>query len=103
MLEFYVYILECKDGSYYTGQTDNIEARISMHKQGLITTCYTYTRLPVKVVHVSTFASRAEAIGAEQQIKGWSRKKKEAFIKENFDLLQKLSNAKNNAKNKLKL
>jgi predicted GIY-YIG superfamily endonuclease len=54
-------------------------------------------------VHVSTFASRAEAIGAEQQIKGWSRKKKEAFIKENFDLLQKLSNAKNNAKNKLKL
>jgi predicted GIY-YIG superfamily endonuclease len=103
MLEFYVYILECNDGSYYTGQTDNIEARISMHKQGLITTCYTFIRRPVKVVHVSTFASRGEAIGAEQQIKGWSRKKKEAFIKENFDLLQKLSNAKNNAKNKLKL
>ncbi|MEI6580152.1 MAG: GIY-YIG nuclease family protein [Eubacteriales bacterium] len=40
MTHFYVYILRCSDGSYYTGHTDNIEARMSQHKQGLIKNCY---------------------------------------------------------------
>ena len=98
MLDFYVYILKCHDGSYYVGHTDNIEARISAHKQGLIRTCYTYKKRPVEVVYSDTVGSRGEAIEAEQQIKGWSRKKKEAFIAGDFDLLKKLSNEKNNEK-----
>ena len=98
MLDFYVYILRCRDGSYYTGHTDNIEARVSAHKQGLIRTCYTYKKRPVEVVYCDTVSSRGEAIEAERQIKGWSRKKKEALIAGNFDLLKKLSNKKNNAK-----
>ena len=98
MLDFYVYILRCRDGSYYVGHTDNIEARISAHTQGLISTCYTYKKRPVEVVYSDTVSSRGEAIEAECQIKGWSRKKKEAFIAGDFDLLKKLSNAKNNAK-----
>ena len=98
MLDFYVYILRCSDGSYYTGQTDNIEARISAHKQGLIKTCYTYKKRPVEVVFSDTVSSRGEALEAERQIKSWSRKKKEALIAGDFDLLKKLSNEKNNAR-----
>ena len=80
MLDFYVYILRCIDGTYYTGHTDNIESRISAHKQGLIPTCYTFTRRPVEVAWQETFATRGEAIDAERTIKGWSRRKKEAFM-----------------------
>ena len=58
MLEFYVYILRCRDLSYYTGHTDNIEARISAHEQGLIKTSYTYTKRPVYLVYLAEFASR---------------------------------------------
>ena len=76
MLDFYVYILRCSDESYYTGHTDNIEARISAHEQGLILSCYTFDRRPVEVAYSATFGTRAEAIEAEQQIKGWSRRKK---------------------------
>ena len=96
MLQFYVYILRCRDLSYYTGHTDNIEVRIAQHEQGSIKTCYTYTKRPVYVVYVAEFASRGEAIEAEQQIKGWSRKKKEALINENFDRLKELSKRKFN-------
>ena len=90
-MSFYVYILRCRDLSYYTGHTDNIEARIGQHEQGSIKTCYTYTKRPVYVVYVAEFASRGEAIEAEQQIKGWTRKKKEALINENFERLKQLS------------
>ena len=93
-MDFYVYILRCSDGSYYTGHTDDIDARISMHKLGLITTCYTYMRRPVEVVYVDTFATRDEAFNAERQIKGWSRRKKEALISGDLGLLKYLSNAK---------
>jgi len=58
ILEFYVYMLRCRDLSYYTGHTDNIEARIGQHEQGSIKTCYTYTKRPVYVVYVAEFASR---------------------------------------------
>ena len=90
-MEFYVYILRCRDLSYYTGHTDNIEARIGQHELGSIKTCYTYTKRPVYLVYAAEFSSRGEAIAAEQQIKGWSRKKKEALINENFEGLKKLS------------
>ena len=88
MLDFYVYILECSDGSYYTGHTDDIEARVGTHEQGAIKSCYTYTRRPVKVVFSETCASRGEALAAERQIKGWSRRKKLALINGDFKLLQ---------------
>ena len=90
---FYVYILKCSDGSYYTGHTDDIDARISAHKLGLIK-CYTYTRRPIEVVYVSTFGTRDEAFNAERQIKGWTRKKKRALINGEFYLLKYLSKRK---------
>jgi predicted GIY-YIG superfamily endonuclease len=91
MQYFYVYILKCSDGSYYTGHTDNIEARISQHKQGLIKNCYTITRLPITVVFFQTFASRNEAFNAERKIKGWTRQKKEALIKGDWERVSLLS------------
>ena len=90
MQYFFVYILKCASGSYYTGHTDNLEARISQHKQGLIEKCYTNTRLPVEVVFVQPFGSRDEAFTAERKIKGWSRQKKEALIKKDWDLISLL-------------
>ncbi|HLW73389.1 MAG TPA: GIY-YIG nuclease family protein [Candidatus Babeliales bacterium] len=84
-------MLECNDRSYYIGHTDDIEKRISEHEQ-----CkgsgYTKTRLPVKLVYVRDFMTRDEAINAEQQIKGWSRKKKKALIADDWETIKKLSN-----------
>lgn len=90
--EFFVYILECKDKSYYVGHTDTIEQRLAEHAEGLSN--YTSTRLPVKIVYLERFQTRDEAFVVEQRIKGWSRKKKEALIQNDFDLLVMLSNLK---------
>lgn len=82
MLPFYVYILKCSDGTYYTGHTDDIERRISEHKLGQ-GGAYSSQRLPVEVVYVGLCGSRYEALANERKIKRWSQKKKEAFIKGN--------------------
>ncbi|BCM23746.1 GIY-YIG nuclease family protein [Methyloradius palustris] len=79
-MSFSVYILRCADHSYYTGHTDNLEQRIAQHNQGYFPTCYTYKRRPVELVFIQNFATREEALDSEQQIKGWSRKKKEAMM-----------------------
>ncbi len=92
-MSFWVYILSCADGSYYTGHTDNLEKRIAEHQTGEIEG-YTSTRLPVKLVFFSEFPTRDEAIEAEWQIKGWSRKKKEALIRGDWADLVRLSRYK---------
>ena len=97
MQPFYLYILKCSDGSYYTGHTDNIEKRISEHTLGVIKG-YTSKRLPVKVVYVAQFASRYEAIAAERKIKGWSRKKKKAFICNDWKKINKINKEQDNKK-----
>ena len=91
MKPFFVYMLKCRDGSYYIGHTDDIEKRIAEHNDGSIK-CYTQSRLPVKVVYTKDFATRDEALIAERQIKGWSRIKKEALIRDDWDMIKKLSN-----------
>ena len=90
---FWVYILECKDKSYYVGHTDNLENRLVEHNSGLGGN-YTSKRLPVTIVFLERFQTRDEAFMAERQIKGWSRKKKDALIEKNFDRLVELSNMK---------
>jgi predicted GIY-YIG superfamily endonuclease len=91
MSNFFVYILKCNDNSYYTGHTDNLEKRIAEHNAKSFDG-YTAARLPIEVLYVEAFTTRDEAFNAERQIKGWSRKKKEALIKKNWDELIKLSN-----------
>ena len=87
---FYLYILKCSDDSYYTGHTDNIEKRLAEHAIGN-DEGYTARRLPVVLVYCATFPSRIEALEAEQKIKSWSRKKKEALIKSDWDSLSRLA------------
>ena len=91
MNSYFVYILLCNDSSYYTGVTNNIEKRFYEHQEGLIEDCYTHSRRPLKLVFVDEYRDINEAIAREKQIKGWSRRKKEALIAEDFDRLVELS------------
>jgi putative endonuclease len=95
MKNYYVYIIECKDKSFYTGVTNSIEKRISEHNIGIDSNSYTYYRRPVKLVFSQHFANIDDAIRAEKQIKGWSRKKKLALINGDFDLLKELARCQN--------
>ena len=94
-MAFWVYILRCSDGSYYTGHTDNLEKRIAEHEASEIHG-YTSTRQPVELVFEEVFPNREEALSAEQQIKGWSRKKKEAMIRGDWKEVQRLAWGKRN-------
>ena len=97
MKDFFVYILKCSDDSYYTGVTNNVEKRVNEHQSGIIKG-NTSSRLPVKLVFSERFSDIYQAISFEKQVKGWNRKKKEALINRNFDLLVKLSNTNRNNK-----
>ena len=85
----WLYILKCSDGSYYTGSTVNLERRIAEHQAGEVKG-YTASRLPIDVVFVHEFPTEHDAFLREQQVKGWSRAKKEALIRDDFDALVEL-------------
>lgn len=90
-MEATVYILECSDGSYYTGITkQEIEARVWEHNEGVYKG-YTSKRLPVKLVFMEIYERITDAINREQQIKGWNREKKQALIALNYEALPVLS------------
>jgi predicted GIY-YIG superfamily endonuclease len=89
-MSFWAYILRCADSSYYTGHTDNLEKRIAEHQAGEVEG-HTSTRLPVTLVFSQEFPSREEALACERQIKGWSRKKKEALMQGNWAELSRLA------------
>lgn len=75
----YTYILQCADGSYYTGSTKDLDIRIAQHQSGEGAN-YTVKHLPVKLVYFEEYGRIDEAFYREMQIQGWSRKKKEALI-----------------------
>jgi tRNA/rRNA methyltransferase len=89
-VSFWTYILKCSDRSYYVGHTDDLAARIAGHQSGLVKG-YTQKRRPVTHVWSQEFAERDEAFRAERQIKGWSRAKKEALIRGDWDAVHLLS------------
>ncbi|MBX3044764.1 MAG: GIY-YIG nuclease family protein [Candidatus Kapabacteria bacterium] len=95
MKNYYVYIVECNDLSFYSGVTSNIEKRIAEHNFGVDIDSYTYFRRPVRIVFSQHFSNIDDALRAEKQIKGWSRKKKLALINGDFDLLKELSRCQN--------
>jgi predicted GIY-YIG superfamily endonuclease len=92
-MAFYVYILRCADGSYYTGHTENLETRLAAHQNRDIKG-HTSTRRPVELVFTDQFPSRQEALERERQVKGWSRAKKEALIEKDWDNLVALSRSR---------
>ena len=69
-----MYILECANGSYYTGSTKNIELRLRQHQSGRGAN-FTLKHLPVELVYYEEFKRIDEAFYREKQIQGWSRKK----------------------------
>ena len=87
---FYAYMLRCSDGSYCGGHTEAIEARLYAHQNGVLKG-YTSTRRPVTLVWVEGFESRDEAFRAERRVKGWSRAKKEALIRQEWPELIRLA------------
>jgi predicted GIY-YIG superfamily endonuclease len=90
MKPFYVYMLQCRDGSYYVGHTDDLERRVLEHEDGVIPG-YTATRRPVRLVFVCELSTREEALARELQVKGWSRAKKEALIRGDWDKIRQLA------------
>ena len=92
-MSFWVYLVRCADGSYYAGHTDNLEQRIEQHRSGELGG-YTSTRRPVDLAYSELFSTRDEAFAAERQIKGWSRKKKEALIRGDWQEIKRLARAR---------
>lgn len=79
----YMYILVCSDGSYYTGSTKYLNRRLDQHQRGDGAN-YTKKRLPVKLIYFEAYTRIDHAFYREKQLQGWSRKKKESLMKQDF-------------------
>jgi len=87
-----IYILKRADGSYHTGITRrSVDERVSEHAQGLIPGCYTFIRRPITLVFSEHYERIVDAIAAERRIKGWSRAKKEVYMRGDFPALVALA------------
>ena len=75
----YMYVVECCDGTYYTGYTTDVKKRIAVHNSGKGAK-YTRARLPVKLIYVEGFDSKEEAMSAEALLKHKKRPQKERFL-----------------------
>ncbi len=90
----YMYILECNDGTYYVGSTNNLELRLTQHQNGEGAN-HTKKRLPVKLIYYEEFQRVDFAFYREKQVQGWCRKKKEALMRGMPEELNKLSECVN--------
>ena len=86
----YVYILQCSDGSYYVGSTRTLEFRVWEHNEGLGSN-YTRSRRPVTLVWSAEFENVGEAFFWEKRIQTWSRAKREALIRQDYEALPALA------------
>ncbi|MEJ7926672.1 GIY-YIG nuclease family protein [Sphingobium sp. AN641] len=91
--EFWVYILRCSDGTYYTGHTDDLDRRVGQHQTGELPG-YTHDRRPVQLVFSEKFTDRIDALERERQVKDWSRKKKEALIRGDWDAVSEAARSR---------
>ena len=91
MHEYFVYMLKCEDGSYYTGVTNDYKRRVAEHERGAHESCYTFSRRPVRLVYVTEFKYILDAIAWEKRIKRWSRNKKRALIQQDQEALEHFS------------
>lgn len=90
----YMYILECADGSYYTGSTKDLERRLWQHQNGMGAK-HTAKRLPVKLVYCEFYDRVSDAFYREKQVQGWSRKKKQALMAGDTNELHRLAECQN--------
>lgn len=92
---YYVYIVECSDKKLYAGITNNVARRLVEHNKGINKAAYTYTRRPVQLIFQQEFMDVEQAIMFEKKIKKWSRQKKLALAKEDFERIQLLAGCRN--------
>ena len=90
MANWHVYILRCRDGSLYTGVTQDLNSRMAAHNAGKGAK-YTASRRPVSVVYHEPAASKQAALKRENQIKHWTKAKKECLINKQSQGLRMLS------------
>ena len=90
----YIYILECADGSYYTGSTWDLERRLWEHQNGLGAN-HTAKRLPVTLLYCEECERIEDAYTREKQIQGWSRKKKQALMAGDMNQIHLLAECRN--------
>lgn len=93
-MAYYVYILLCRGGSYYTGHTQDLKKRLEQHLKGKGSR-YTRMKKPERIVYVEWFKTRSEAMKREKEIKGLTHKEKSELINK-----KKQGNRKNNSDNK---
>ena len=96
LLNYFVYIVKCSDNSYYTGITNDLERRLYEHNNSNDSNSYTFNKRPINLMFYEPFKDVNQAISFEKRIKGWTRKKKEALIENNWEKLKDLSICKNN-------
>ncbi|MBW8751739.1 MAG: GIY-YIG nuclease family protein [Propionibacteriales bacterium] len=87
----YVYILRCADGTYYVGSTTNLELRVWQHNSDDQGAVYTRKRRPVVLMWAAEFDSIVEAFAFEKRVQGWSRVKREALMRDDYELLPGLA------------
>jgi putative endonuclease len=89
----WVYMLRCADGLYYVGshRGPDIEVRVWEHNNRLYPDAWTADRLPVELVWAEAFDRAEDAVRMERRLKGWSRAKKEAVIRGDWDALPSLA------------
>ena len=85
---WFVYILRCADDSLYIGETGDLDRRLEKHHRG--NCIYTSTRRPVALAYSESFPYRETALKRERQLKGWTRKKKDALVRGDLAALKKL-------------
>jgi predicted GIY-YIG superfamily endonuclease len=91
---FFVYMLRCRNSSYYVGHTDDLETRVNQHQRGTFGG-HTARLRPVELVWSAELATRDEALQAELQVKRWSRAKKEALIAGDWLALKRAARGRN--------
>ena len=95
-MSFWAYMLHCQGGYFYVGHTDDIDRRIGEHKSGLVPG-FTADHQPVELVWSDQFTSRDDAKAAERKLKGWSRAKKLALIRGDWERISALAKKKDSA------
>ncbi|HUH03246.1 MAG TPA: GIY-YIG nuclease family protein [Kofleriaceae bacterium] len=93
MQRYWLYILRCGDNSLYVGHTDNLETRIAQHHAGIFGG-HTSRSGPLTLVYTCDFGTRTQALERERQIKRWTRAKKEALIRGDWDRLRQLARSR---------
>ena len=83
----YMYILQCSDGSFYVGHTNDLQKRLDCHNSGK-GAAHTAAHLPVTMIYAEEFSCETAAITRERQIKRWSRAKKNALVSREVALLK---------------